>query len=341
MKALVKLGKGKEQVKLMDMPEPKTKEGYIIVNVKAAGVCGSDILIMEDKHPYEAPVILGHEFAGEVAETKDGWKEGERVTSQTTFSTCGKCYLCKSGNPQLCPEKKVIGIKAHGAFTSKILVPIEGLHRIPKNLSFEEASITEIGADVVYALNERANLQPGEFVAIFGPGPVGIFATQVAKATGAEVAIVGTKTERDEYRLSLAEKLGADHVLYAEENPAEEIRKLTNNNGADISMEASGSAAACIEAIKATRNLGKVIAFGIPKGEVTIPWNKLVFTGIEIIFHLSSTWTSWEKILKLMEMGKVKTKPMIKVYKLEDWEKAFEDFKHGKTVKTVLIPGEE
>jgi len=338
MKALVKLGAGKDQVKLMDVPEPKSKENYILVNVKAAGICGSDLLIREDKHPYEAPVILGHEFAGVLNESKSGWREGERVTSQTTFSTCGRCYLCKSGNPQLCPEKKVIGVKADGAFTSKIVVPISGLHKIPPNISFEEASITEIGADVVYALNERANVQPGSFVAIFGCGPVGIFATQIAKASGAELAIIGTKTERDEHRLSIAEKLGADHILYAEEDPAKEIKELTNGNGADITMEASGSPIACVQALKATRNLGKVIAFGIPKGEVTIPWNELIFTGIEIIFHLSSTWTSWEKMLKLMEMGVVKTKPMIKTYKLEEWERAFEEFAHGEVVKVVLIP---
>ncbi len=340
MKALVKYAKGPWNVRLEDVPEPQSKEGYIIVDVKAAGICASDLLIIHDRgHPYEAPVILGHEFSGVVAENKGEWKKGDRVTSQTTFSTCGKCYLCRSGYPQHCPEKKVIGIKANGAFTEKILVPIEGLHRIPKNLSFEEASITEIGADVVYALNERANLQPGQFVVIFGPGAVGLFAVQVAKATGAEVAIVGTKTERDEYRLDLAEKLGADYTLYAEEDPVSEVKRLTNGNGANIAFEASGAPPAILQALRVTQNLGKVIAFGIPKGSVTVPWNEIVFKAIEVIFHLSSSWTSWEKILYLMKEGKVKTKPLIsKVYKLEDWEEAIKEAERGYSPRVVLKP---
>lgn len=340
MKALVKYAKGPGNITLKDVPEPQTKEGYIIVDVKAAGICASDLLIIHDKgHPYEPPVILGHEFSGVVAEDKGEWRKGDRVTSQTTFSTCGKCYLCRSGYPQHCPEKRVIGVKANGAFTEKILVPIDGLHRIPNNLSFEEAAITEIGADVLYALNERAGLQPGQFVVIFGPGAVGLFALQVAKATGAEVAVIGTKTERDEYRLNLAEKLGADYTLYAEEDPVSEIKKLTNGTGSDISFEASGAPPAILQALDVTRNLGKVIAFGIPKREVTIPWNSMVFKAIEVIFHLSSSWTSWEKILTLMKEGKVKTRPLIsKVYRLEEWEKALEEAEHGYGARVVLKP---
>lgn len=336
MKALRKLGRGSKNVKLEDIEEPKLKEGYALVKVKAAGVCGSDILIREDKHPYEAPITMGHEFAGAVEEPEE-WK-GKRITSQTTYSTCGRCYLCKSGNPQLCPEKKVIGVKADGAFTEKILVPARGLHKLPESISYEQGAITEIGADVVYALNERAGLEAGNFLAIFGPGPVGIFAAQIGKASGAEVAIVGTRSERDVYRLGIVEKLGADHILYADESPAEEIKKLTGGTGADITLEGSGAAPACLEALKATRNLGKVIAFGIPKNRVTIPWNELVFTGIQLIFHLSSTWTSWEKVLKLMALEKVRTGPMIKTFSLEDWEKAFEEFQRGEVVKSVLIP---
>ncbi len=340
MKALVKYAKGPWNIRLEDVPEPQTKDGYIIVDVKAAGICASDLLIIHDKgHPYEPPVILGHEFSGVVAEDKGEWRKGDRVTSQTTFSTCGKCYLCRSGYPQHCPEKRVIGVKANGAFTEKILVPIDGLHRIPNNLSFEEAAITEIGADVLYALNERAGLQPGQFVVIFGPGAVGLFAVQVAKATGAEVAVVGTKTERDEYRLNLAERLGADYVLYAEEDPVSEVKKLTNGTGADITFEASGAPPAILQALEATRNLGKLIAFGIPKREVTIPWNRMVFKAIEVIFHLSSSWTSWEKILTLMKEGKVKTRPLIsKVYRLEEWEKALEEAEHGYGPRVVLKP---
>lgn len=340
MKALVKYARGPWNIELRDVPEPKSREGYIIVDVKAAGICASDLLIIHDKgHPYEPPVILGHEFSGVIAEDKGEWKKGDRVTSQTTFSTCGKCYLCKAGYPQHCPEKKVIGIKANGAFTEKILVPVSGLHRIPKNMSFEEAAITEIGADVVYALNERANLQPGEFVVIFGPGAVGLFAVQVAKATGAEVAIVGTKIERDEYRLKLAEKLGADHVLYAEEDPVSEVKYLTNGKGADIAFEASGAAPAVLQALQITRNLGRIIAFGIPKGSVTVPWNMIVFKAVEVIFHLSSSWTSWEKILYLMREGKVKTKPLIsKPFRLEEWEKAIKEAETGFSPRVILKP---
>jgi L-iditol 2-dehydrogenase len=120
MKAVVKYGKGKGLVEIREVPEPKMKEEDVLIEVKAVSVCGSDLHIYHDSHPYWPPVVLGHEFAGvivDVGKEVKGWKVGDRIVSETRTGSCGICYTCQSGFPQVCEQKRAYGIGINGAYT--------------------------------------------------------------------------------------------------------------------------------------------------------------------------------------------------------------------------------
>ena len=146
MKGLVKYGKGKGLVEMREVPEPKIKDDEVLVEVKAASVCGSDLHIFHDSHPYWPPVTLGHEFAGVIAEVGSevkGWKIGDSIVSETRTGACGTCYPCQSGYPQVCEQKRAFGIGINGAFARYVAGPAKLLHRLPDQIPFEAGAIME------------------------------------------------------------------------------------------------------------------------------------------------------------------------------------------------------
>ena len=183
MKAVVKYGKGPGMVELREVPEPDIKDDEVRVEVKAASVCGSDLHIYHDSHPYWPPVILGHEFSGVVAEVGKavkGWKIGDRIVSETRTGSCGLCYTCQSGYPQVCEQKRAFGIGTHGAFGKWVAVPAKLLHRLPDSIPFEVGAIMEPIAVCITALFERCHLQAGESAVVTGPGPIGLICLNLA-----------------------------------------------------------------------------------------------------------------------------------------------------------------
>ena len=164
MKALVKYGKGKGMVEIREVPEPGIKEDEVLVEVKAASICGSDLHIWHDRHPYWPPVIMGHEFSGVIAlvgERVKGWKAGDRIVTETRTGACGTCFTCQSGYPQVCEQKRAFGIGINGAFGRVVAVPAKLLHRLPESISFEAGAIMEPIAVCATAIFERSAFQAG------------------------------------------------------------------------------------------------------------------------------------------------------------------------------------
>ena len=177
MKALVKYQSGDGFVELRDVKIPEIKNDEVLIRVKACGICGSDIHILHDEFKNYPPVILGHEFSGEIAEVGkkvDGWNKGDRVVSELHIEACRVCYLCRNGQAQICPKKRAIGSGSNGAFAEYMKVPTWLLHRIPESVSFEAAALTEPTAISIDAIIETGKVKPGDFVAITGPGPIGL-----------------------------------------------------------------------------------------------------------------------------------------------------------------------
>lgn len=163
MEALVKKAKGKGKIELMDYPIPQVKEGYALIGVKAVGICGSDLEIYRDEHPYFPPVVLGHEFSGEIVEVGpgvQGWKEGNRVVSEVHGLVCGYCRFCLSGERHVCPSKRALGWGIDGGFAEYVKVPAWLLHRIRDDVTFEEVALLEPTAIAVHGILERAKVEP-------------------------------------------------------------------------------------------------------------------------------------------------------------------------------------
>jgi len=344
MLALVKTKKGPGNLELKEMPVPKPGMGEVLINVKACGVCGTDIHVLHDRFPYWPPVILGHEFAGEIIELGpevQNFKIGDRVVGEPHTQACGKCYLCRTGNIQICPLKRSPGWGIHGGMASYLKMPEMLLHRIPGGISWEEAALIEPLANTVHDIIERAKINAGEFVSITGPGPIGLLAAQVCQAAGARaVMIIGT--QRDEaIRLQKARELGVTHVVNLEkQDPVALALELTGGIGVDLAIDASGAAPAIGMAFDLIRKKGRVCAIGLTsQDKIEFPWDKAMFKVADLHFNMSTSYTSWETAIHLLESGKIHLKPLISHAKpLTEWKQVFDDIEALQAIKAVLLP---
>jgi L-iditol 2-dehydrogenase len=343
MRALVKMAKGPGLVEIKEVQEPRPGPGEVLIKVMAGGICGSDIHILSDQFPYWPPVILGHEFAGEIAGLGDrvsGWQVGDRVVSELHTRACGNCRHCRTGNLQICLSKRAPGWGIDGCFAGFITMPAALLHRIPDNVSFEQAAVVEPTAIAAQAMLDRGRVLPGDLVVVLGPGPVGLLCAQIAKSCGARVVITGAPSDAD-LRLPVARNLGIDHVInIAEEDPLELVQNLTGGGGADVVVECAGLDVTINQAIAMVRPQGRIIALGIPEvGKQGIIWSSAVFKAIDVAFSFSSKYLDWERALAMIGSGQVRVDPLIThKFPLDEWEIAFETIASGKGIKGLLIP---
>jgi 2-desacetyl-2-hydroxyethyl bacteriochlorophyllide A dehydrogenase len=344
MKAVVKTRRGIGNIELLDVDVPKIGSDDVLIEVKAAGICGTDIYIYHDRHPYNPPVILGHEFSGVIVKTGKcvkGLNVGDRVTSETHAYMCDHCFYCRSGRYNLCPNRLGFGYGTDGAFTKYVKVPAKIIHKLPENLSFEEGTLTEPLCVVTHAIIERGDIKAGDVVLITGPGPIGILAVQVAKLYSPSHLLI-TGLSRHEHRLKLAEKLGADRGIDTERQDLTEIvRSLTDGLGADVVIEASGAQAALNQALNVVRRDGHVILIGLYGAPIQIDLDKAVMHQLRLTGIYSHVWSTWERALKLLSSEKVRTKPLIShEFPITRWEEAFKlkISKDPKAIKILLRP---
>ena len=191
------MAKGTGNMILMETAVPDPKPNEVLILVKAAGVCGTDIHIKHDTFPYWPPVIMGHEFSGVIVEAGSEVRDycvGDRVVAEPHTKACGKCELCRTGYIQLCASKRSPGWGINGAFAPYLALPEHLLHRLPESISYEEGALVEPTANVVQDVLERGIVEANDFVAVIGPGPIGLLSVMAAKAAGARtVALVGTR----------------------------------------------------------------------------------------------------------------------------------------------------
>jgi L-iditol 2-dehydrogenase len=344
MKALVKTNHGPGNLELRDVPIPQIKPDEVLIRVRACGICGSDLKIEDDQHPYTPPVIVGHEFAGEITEiggNVSGWAVGDRVVSEQHTHACGHCRQCLTGNAFACASKRAPGYFEDGAFTKFIKVPDWLLHRIPDNINYIEASFSEPSAVAAHGMLERTVIAPEDVVLVLGCGPIGMVAAKMAQVAGASKVIL-TGIDRDEKtRLPKARELGIDHVVnVAQEDVTRIVEELTGGEGADVVIELAGAIPAIQQAFRLTRRLGRVGILGQPPtDEVQIPYREALFRALTVVFSYSSKYTSWERALSLFERGAIRPADFIThVLPLEKWKQGYELSRNGEAVKVVLEP---
>jgi L-iditol 2-dehydrogenase len=344
MRALVKTQKGTGYLELRDVPRPAAGSGEVLIKVHAAGICGTDLHIMKDEFPYIPPVVLGHEFAGEVIEVGpnvNNYRPGDRIVAEPHRGGCGECAHCRGGAVEVCRKKRAIGYKEDGALAEYLMLPARSLHRIPDSLPYDVAALSEPLACVVKAVLERTGVRPGDFVVVLGCGPIGLLAAAAAKAEGARDVMI-TGTSRDEaVRLPAARAMGIGHVVNVEkENVTETIAALTNGAGADLVVEASGAPPAIAQALDLVAINGRIAAIGLTaRDTISFPWNKVIHKAVHLTASFSSSVTSWDKAVALLAGGKLNVRPMIShEYPLQDWPKAFAQLENQEAIKILLNP---
>lgn len=339
MLAIVKDKKGPGfAIKEVEIPKPKDDE--VLIKVKAVGICGTDIPIFKGIREVPIPLIPGHEFAGDIVEAGSkvrNFKVGDRVTPSIVIS-CGNCYYCRKGLETLCDNIIETGIHVNGAFAEYVTVPEKVLHRLPENMTYEQgASIDPIAS--AYHPVKKASIGSEDTVVVFGPGPIGLYAIQIAKAEGAKKVIsVGVKGDED--RLALAKELGADFTInLGEEDLLESVCKLTEGRMADIVVEATGHPNVFEMALSSVRKHGTVIMIGIFHAPATANIAQIVRREIQIKGSICYTWTDYKECIDLVESGKVKVEPMIShTFDLKDMDKALEVIDQRKAIKIIMHP---
>ncbi|MCC7519143.1 MAG: alcohol dehydrogenase catalytic domain-containing protein [Verrucomicrobiae bacterium] len=343
MKALVKTQKGKGCLELRDVPEPSPKEGEVKIEVAACGICGTDIHVRHDEFPYWPPVILGHEFTGTVVELGVGCtrvKKGDRVVAEPHTKACGVCPLCRTGNIQICPEKRSPGWGIDGAMAKYICYPERLLHGLPEGMTFDQGALVEPTANTVADVIERARFQAGDFAVVLGPGPIGLLAAMTARAAGArEVLVVGAPGDVA-LRLPKAKELGFRTLNVGEANPVEAVMALTGGLGADMVIECSGAPRAIPGTVDLVRKMGKICVIGLTGNRpVEVPWDKFCFKVVDVFFNLSTPYSSWDRSIALIAKGLIPAEKLITHRApLADWEKTFDALEKLQGLKALLIP---
>lgn len=343
MRGLMKTARGAGNLEIQELEDPRPGRDEVLIEVAAAGICGTDIHIKHDQSFYTPPVILGHEYSGTVIDVGPDVldvKVGDKVVSPAT-AYCGRCYQCKTGHMNRCTAegKRILGVSlANGAFAKYLTVPEYIIHSVPKGVSLEEAALAEPTACVVHAVAESTDICPGDTVLVQGPGTMGLLAVQVAKAMGAGKVIVAGVTA-DKWRFDIARKTGADLTIdvQSETDPVEIVKDYTNGLGADVVIEASGACVACAQSLDFVKVAGHVSLVGVRGRPMEIDLDPM----IEKELTMTGTWgtlpSSWVTTLRLMGSRKIDVSPLITHRTaLDDWENGFSLMETQQAIKVLF-----
>ena len=340
MRAVVYLGP--EQIELRRVPVPVPGPGEVLVRVRAALTCGTDVKTYRRGHPkFPPPFVFGHEFGGDVAAVGAGgehFRPGMRVTANV-FAECGQCFFCQRGQGNLCEQLEY----NFGAFAEYMTVPAaivrRTLFQIPDGVDYERAALVEPLTTVVHG-QRLAAVQPGETVAIIGAGgPIGLLHQQLAQRAGAErVIAIG----HSDLRLGAAGALGADALVNAKQrDPLEAVRELTGGRGADVVIECAGSRAAWEQAVALVRRGGRVLWFGgLPAGTlVEVDAVRVHYGEITLLNTHGGTAADSRAAFDLLVNGAVDASALISGrVPLEQVEAALRQMIAGQAVKLAVLP---
>lgn len=327
-------------MELREVPVPDIGPDDILMKVWGSGVCGSDVHILKDEHPYSPPVIIGHEFSGVVEKVGENVKElkvGDRVVAD------------------LETEQGRLGVDIDGSYARYMRVPSYLVHVLPENVTLEEGVLVEPVVAVSHALLERTKINPADFVVILGPGPIGLVAVEVAKLFSPRgIAITGLYT--DEHRLEVARELGVDYTFFSEDDPEEKILELTDGVGADVVLDCSGGEEAITQATRMIKTGGWITILGLWGRKITanidnIPYNNLTVRGswgwagmesgkAEIRSRAGSQ--SWERAMRILALGEINLKSLVThTLPLTEWREALRICENKKGVKVILKSNED
>ncbi len=298
-----------------DAPEPEIGPDEVLIQVKACGICGSDVHGMDGSSGRRIPpLIMGHEASGVIVKlgsNVQNFSEGERVTFDSTIY-CGQCFYCRRGQINLCDNRRVLGVscdeyRQHGAFAEYAAVPEHILYRLPQGLSFQQAAMVEPVSIAVHAV-ELTPVALNDTAVVVGAGMIGLFVIQALRAAGCGKIIA---VDIEQGKLKLASRLGADNVLRADLADVQaEVYKLTQNRGADIALEVVGNSAALNTAISSLRKGGAVTVVGNLAPTAEFPLQFVVTRQITVNGSCSSCG-EYPACLDMIASGKINVNALI------------------------------
>ncbi len=336
--AVVNFAPEKGSVEIREIDKPVIGEEDVLLEVSNVGVCGSDLHQWTADHswPVNYPVVLGHEFGGQIVETGSKvtkWKEGDRVVSETAAVIDVNNPMSRAGLYNLDPTRKGFGYGVNGAMTRFVKVPARCLHSVPDQIPFEEACLTEPCCVAYSAVIANTRITPGDRVIVLGPGTIGILCAAMARLCGAEVAIVGL--EADRHRLAIAEQYGCESII----GDASDWAKQRDGLGADCVIDAAGASMTLKIALQLVRPNGKITKVGWGPQPLGFSLDPLVQKNITLQGSFSHNWPMWERVIALLASGQLNVKPIIGgVWPITEWHTAFEKMHKGEVVKSVLKP---
>jgi L-iditol 2-dehydrogenase len=327
---------------IIDTDPDKINENEILLRMRSASVCGSDLGFYNYTPAYQkfakVPTIMGHEFAGEIAEVGSAVTEfsaGDRVSVESVLY-CGKCKFCRRGETNICQNFTVFGMHRNGAFAEYVSVDQKYLHRLPNEVSMLEAGVAEPLSVIVNAFEDvSAPIRSDSTACIIGPGPLGLFSAEILQAKGVrDLLIMGIGI--DEYRLDLANKKLSYETLNTEsEDPSERKNSMTDGYGFDTVIVAAGASAALRSAIPLVSKGGQVVVIGIFPEDVSIAASDLVRRQISLRGSYGSAWKHYEEAIRLLKQKLVRADVIVShQFELERGEEAFQMAK-AKTASKV------
>src|SRR5687768_6741636 len=327
-------------VELREVPVPEVREGDVLLKVGAVSVCGSDVHQAHNTHSWkvDVPVVLGHEFGGTVARLGAGvrgFREGDRVVSETAAHICGECLLCRSGRYNLCPSRKGFGYGLDGAMAQFVRVPARCLHHVPDTLPFDIACLTEPHAVAYQAMCVNSTIRPGDLVVVLGPGPIGLLCTRMAALAGANPLIVAGMTA-DAPRLEAARRLGATQTVDLLTENLEEIVRGHRAEGADLVCDATGASQALNVAMHLARPDGQIAKVGWSPDNIPVDMNPLVLRNLRLQGSFSHNYPVWERVIHLLDRGLTMPETIVGMRApLEKWREAFDAMHDRRVIKSV------
>ncbi len=337
---------GIKKVELIDIPKPEAKNGKMLVRIKSCGLCGSDLHYYREGRigdsACEYPHFMGHEPAGVVESAPEGsaFKAGDRVAIEPGLH-CGECEYCKDGRINICPNVNFLANPGtSGAFQKYLALDESQLAKIPDSVSFDEAAVLEPLGVAFHAVVNLGGITPGDTVAVFGAGAIGLLTLEIAKAHGCGTAFISDPLD---YRLDFAQKnIGADFIVNPGDADAIDlIMEKTSGRGVDLSFDAAGTQQSIVHAFDAARIGGKTMLIGIPESPC-ITYNPHSMRRKELqIMNVRRSNKALEKCVELVAEGKINLKPYVThKFPLEQIEEAIKitESYADNVIRTIINP---
>jgi threonine 3-dehydrogenase len=339
MKALVKSQRAEGIWLVNDAPVPDVGVHEVMIRVAKSAICGTDVHIYNwdewSQKTIPVPMIIGHEYVGRVERVGDeveAFEPGERVSGEGHI-TCGFCRNCRAGRRHLCRRAIGVGVNRPGSFAEFVVIPADNVYRIPDDIPDDVAAIFDPYGNAAHTALSFDLV--GEDVLVTGAGPIGVMAAAIARHVGARHVVV---TDVNEYRLTLARKLGASRVVnVAKEDLREVMRELGMREGFDVGLEMSGNGRAFRQLLEVMNHGGKVALLGIMPGPEAIDWSQVVFKGLQLKgIYGREMYETWYKMVAMLQSG-LDLRPVITHhFAIDEFQKGFDVMRSGQSGKVML-----